>query len=641
MILVNFKEIELSFGGYPLFNGINYQINSGEKIALIGRNGSGKTTLLKLLNRELEPDSGEIFFSQGIKIAYLSQIVPNGSGESLFEFVLGGAGNIGRLISNYNDINFKLSKKQSKFLLNELDKISHLIDINKGWEIERTVKEILDKFELDGNSKFETLSAGKKRVALLTRTLISKPELLLLDEPTNHLDISMIVWLEEFIKNYKGTVLFVTHDRTLIEKTATCIVELDRGQLSVWNCSYIEYLERKKDSLIIEQKERKQFLRKLSDEEIWIRQGIKARRTRNEGRVKKLIQMREEKIQMRNVAQKSDFSIQDARSSGKIVLKAKHISFKYDDIDVINDFSTTISRGDKIGILGKNGCGKTTLLNILLGTIKSNSGVIELGTNLSIQYFDQLKEYLDESKTIVENVGDGNDLLEINGKTKHIIGYLQEFLFSPEKARSKVSVLSGGEKARVVLAKLFTLPSNLLIMDEPTNDLDIETLELLEELLINYSGTLLIVSHDRTFLNNIATSVLVFKGEGKIEEFIGGYSEINKESTVKKKAIINKKKVVKGKTQSVQVKKLSYKEQNALESLPEIIEKLEKEQGNILEEMSKPDYYRQSGDYINDKKKQLGNLGIVLEKKYLEWEDLEAKVQAYKENKIINPPDFL
>ncbi len=641
MILVNFKDIELSFGGYPLFNGINYQINSGEKVALIGRNGSGKTTLLKLLNRELEPDSGEIFFSQGIKIAYLSQIVPKGSNESLFEFVLGGAGNIGRLITNYNDINFKLSKKQSNSLLNELDKISHLIDINKGWEIEKTVKEILDKFELDGNAKFDNLSAGKKRVALLTRTLISKPNLLLLDEPTNHLDIGMIVWLEEFIKKYKGTVLFVTHDRTLIEKTATCIVELDRGQLSVWNCSYIEYLERKKDSLIIEQKERKQFLRKLSDEEIWIRQGIKARRTRNEGRVKKLIQMREEKVKMRNIAQKSDFSIQDARSSGKLVLKAKHISFKYDDVKVINDFSTTISRGDKIGILGKNGCGKTTLLNILLGKIKSNSGVIEFGTNLSIQYFDQLKGNLDESKTIVENVGDGNDLLEINGKTKHIIGYLQEFLFSPEKARSKVSVLSGGEKARVVLAKLFTLSSNLLIMDEPTNDLDIETLELLEELLINYSGTLLIVSHDRTFLNNIATSILVFKEDGKIEEFIGGYSEINQESIVKKKATTNKKKVVKERTRSVQVKKLSYKEQNALDGLPEIIEKLEKEQEDILEEMSKPDYYRQSGDYINDKKKQLESLEVLLKNKYLEWEDLEAKEQAYKENKIINPPDFL
>ncbi len=628
MILANFKDIELSFDGYPLFNKINFQLNSGQKIALIGRNGSGKTTLLKLLNREIEADSGEITFRQGIKISYLSQKVPKGKDDSLFSFVLEGIGELGNLLKKYNEINKKLSNKESKSLLNELDKLTNLIDINKGWEIERFVRDILDKFKLDGNIKFTTLSAGKKRIALLTRALISKPDLLLLDEPTNHLDINMILWLEEFIKAYKGTVLFVTHDRTLIEKTATSIVEIDRGELYNWNCTYIEYLERKKDSLNIEEKARKQFMKKLSDEEIWIRQGIKARRTRNEGRVKKLVLMREEKQKMRIASKNAGFSIQNAVSSGKVVLKAKNISFCYDNKKIVDDFSTTISRGDRIGIIGENGCGKTTLLNILLGKLNSASGIIELGTNLQIHYFDQLKGSLKESKTIVENVSDGNDILEINGKPKHVIGYLQDFLFSPEKARSKVSVLSGGERARVLLAKLFTLPSNLLIMDEPTNDLDIETLELLEELLIDYPGTLLIVSHDRTFLNNIATSVLVFKGNGKIEEFIGGYSDIKIDKVEKKN-----EKSEKVKKKSNQVKKLSYKEQIELDKLPEQIELYEEKKEKIHCEMNDVGFYKESPDKIAEINTELKSLETELSSMYKKWEELEEKSLAYEEYK--------
>lgn len=634
MILVNFKDIELSFGGYPLFNKINFQINSGEKIALIGRNGSGKTTLLKLLNREVEADLGELFFSQGIKASYLNQTVPKGTDCTLFSFVLEGAGETGDLLREYNDINKKLSTNRSDSLLSRLDKLNDLIEINKGWEIERSVNEILDKFHLDGAMDFSSLSAGKKRVALLTRVLISQPDLLLLDEPTNHLDINMILWLEVFIKNFKGTVLFVTHDRTLIENTATSIVELDRGELFNWNCSYVEYLERKKDSLLIEEKTRKLFLKKLSNEEIWIRQGIKARRTRNEGRVKKLILMRDDKQKMRNASKNAGFSIQHADSSGKIVIKAKNISFGYDQNKIVDNLTTTIMRGDRIGIIGANGCGKTTLLNMLLQKQKLNSGNIEIGTNLKVHYFDQLKGTLDETKTIVENVGGGNDLFEINGKTKHIVGYLQEFLFSPEKSRSKVSVLSGGEKARVLLAKLFTLPSNLLVMDEPTNDLDIETLELLEELLLDYPGTLLIVSHDRSFLNNVATSTLVFKENGKIEEHIGGYSEIgisltNKQVNALPKTAKNKKK----KQKNDQIRKLSYKEQNELDALPEQIEKLEEHKDQIISDMADPDFYKQPGNIISEIKTKLDKLEIDLKGKYSKWEELEQMVFEYEESK--------
>ncbi len=634
MILVNFKDIELSFGGYPLFNKINFQINSGEKIALIGRNGSGKTTLLKLLNREVEADLGELFFSQRIKTSYLNQTVPRGTESTLFSFVLEGAGETGELLREYNDINKKLSTNRSDSLLSRLDKLNHLIEVNKGWEIERSVKDILDKFNLDGSMNFSSLSAGKKRVALLTRVLISQPDLLLLDEPTNHLDINMILWLEVFIKNYKGTVLFVTHDRTLIENSATSIVELDRGELFNWNCSYIEYLERKKDSLLIEEKTRKLFLKKLSNEEIWIRQGIKARRTRNEGRVKKLILMRDEKQKMRNAAKNAGFSIQHADSSGKIVIKAKNISFGYEQNKIIDNLTTTIMRGDRIGIIGANGCGKTTLLNMLLQKQNLNSGALELGTNLKVHYFDQLKGTLDETKTIIENVGDGNDLFEINGKTKHIVGYLQEFLFSPEKSRSKVSVLSGGERARVLLAKLFTLPSNLLVMDEPTNDLDIETLELLEELLLNYPGTLLIVSHDRSFLNNVATSTLVFKENGKIEEYIGGYSETGISVTNKKENALPKSGKNKIKKQkNGQIRKLSYKEQNEIEVLPEQIEKLEESKDQIINDMADPNFYKQKGEIISDINTKLEKLEIDLKVKYSKWEELEQIVFDYEESK--------
>ena len=631
MILVNFKDIKLGFGGNPIFEKINLQIHKGQKIALIGRNGSGKTTLLKLLNRENVPDAGEISFSQGIKISKLNQVVPEGTDEKLFSFVLSGVKDIGELLKKYDEINRKLSKVGTGALLKELDRLTHLIDINKGWEIERSVKNILGRFKLDNDVKFSDLSAGKKRIALLTKALISKPDLLLLDEPTNHLDINMILWLEEFIRDYNGTIIFVTHDRALIEKTATCIVELDRGLLTMWDCTYKDYLQRKNDSLIVEEKARKQFLKKLSNEEVWIRQGIKARRTRNEGRVKKLILMREEKQNIRTASKNSSFSIQNTDNSGKTVLKARKISFKYDASQIINDFSVTVSRGDRIGIIGENGCGKTTLLNLLLRKLEPDSGRLESGTNLQVHYFDQLKGILDDSKTIVENVCDGNDILTINGKPKHVIGYLQDFLFSPEKSRSKVSVLSGGERTRVLLAKLFTLPSNLLIMDEPTNDLDIETMELLEEILIDYPGTLLIVSHDRTFLNNVVTSVLAFKENGEIEEFIGGYSDFKKDVNKADSPIKTEKK--KKNTGNDSIKKLSYKEQNELDKLPGNIEKFEEKKEKILNNMAEPDYFKQPSKKIMDMKEELDHLDSELIIMYKKWEELESRVIEYEEYK--------
>jgi len=628
MLLVSFKDVSLNIVGNIIYDKINCQINSSEKIVLIGRNGSGKSTFLNLINKTVEPDSGKISIAKEIKISYLHQNVPQSSDKTIHSIVMQGVGEIGILLKEYAKLTKKLANNHSQSLLNKLEIVSNKIEIKKGWEIDKRVNELLKSFELDKNTVFSTLSAGKKRLILFIRAIVSNPDLLLLDEPTNHLDIEMIVRLEEFIKNYSGTVLFVTHDRKLIEKTATRIMELDRGKLNIWNCEYEKYLERKKDLLTIEEKKRIDFLKKLSDEEIWIRKGIKARRTRNEGRVKKLKLMREERLKMRASLKNAEFAIQESNSSGKIVIKAKKVSFKYKDKLIINDFSTLITRGDRIGIIGNNGTGKTTLLNILLKRLKPLEGTVEHGTNLEIKYFDQLKASLDESRTIINNVGDGNELLKIGSKTMHIIPYLQDFLFSPERSKTKVSVLSGGEKSRVVLAKLFTIPSNLIVMDEPTNDLDIETLELLEELLSEYKGTLLIVSHDRSFLNNIATSILVFQENGVIKEYIGGYNEVLKNAELNESREQKQDQRKKNKKEK-KITKLSYKEQNELDELPLKIEKLEEKKEDILKEMSNPEFYKESGEYIGEVKKKLSNINLELNERYQRWEDLEEKESIF------------
>lgn len=600
MALLSLKNITLGFGPSLLLDHVNLEVQQEEKICLIGRNGTGKSTLIKLINNDIEPDSGEISFFKGARAAKLDQEVPRDLRGSVYEIVSKGLeqGNIG--------IN------------------------SEEWQNRRQVESVLSKMELDPDAEFENLSAGLKRRVLLGRALVSEPDLLLLDEPTNHLDIDSIKWLEEFLLRHVKTLVFVTHDRIFLKKLATRIIELDRGNLGSWDCNYQTFLNRRQAQLDAEDNQNRQFDKKLAKEEQWIRKGIKARRTRNEGRVRALLKMREQRQARRQKTGSVKMLAQEAMKTGKLVMEVSNISYFYNDKPVIKDFSTTIMRGDRVGIIGPNGSGKTTLLNILLGKLSPPSGEIKHGTHLETAYFDQLRIQLHEDKTVQENVGDGNDNVIINGRPRHIIGWLQDFLFSPERSRSPVSVLSGGERNRLLLAKMFTKPSNVLVLDEPTNDLDAETLELLEELLMNYRGTVLLVSHDREFLNNVVTNTLVFEGKGIVNEYVGGYDDWinfrkdNEDADIKSIKPVKKEKKSKPKFQKEKPRKLSFKEKQELEALPKLIEDLESEQAKIHENMSDPAFYQKQGREIADAKSRLENIEQELETAYERWENLES-----------------
>jgi len=499
MALLSLQKVSISFGGPLLLDEVSLQIERGERVCLLGRNGEGKSTLLKLINRELVPDSGDIVRQKGLCTAYLSQEIPRELNGTVLEIVHDGLENVDRSHA-----------KQ---------------DIDQDWKKGHQVEKVISLMQLEANAEFKALSSGLKRRVLLARGLVCKPEILLLDEPTNHLDIASIDWLEEFLIRYEGTVFFVTHDRMFLKKIAKRIVELDRGNLVDWECDYETFLLRKQAVLDAEEKQWSTFDKKLAKEEIWLRQGIKARRTRNEGRVRELERMRTLRKKRRALTGTVRMQTQAAERSGMKVIKVENLGYGYDNTPVIKGFSTTIMKSDKVGIIGPNGAGKSTLLRLLLGELTPQQGTVQHGTHLQIAYFDQLREQLQEDKSVFYNVGDGNDFITLNGKQQHVIGYLQKFLFSPERARTNVSVLSGGERNRLLLARLFTRPANVLVMDEPTNDLDMETLELLEELLLEYKGSLLLVSHDRTFLNNVVTSTIVFEGEGEVNEYIGGYDD--------------------------------------------------------------------------------------------------------------------
>ncbi len=525
MALIGLQDVSLAFSRTLLFDRINLQLEKGERMALLGRNGVGKTTLMKVLSGQLKVDDGIILQQKGIHVTHLPQEVPSGIKGNVFDLVLSGLGSRVKLLSDYHHVNHRLQTEYSDALMEELGYLQSEMDHHKAWETNSQVEQVIAQMKLDPESDFESLSGGQKKRALLAKALVLKPEVLLLDEPTNHLDIDSINWLEGFLKEYPGTVIFVTHDRTFMTHVATQILELDRGKLFNWKCDYPTFLKRKQEALDAEASQRAQFDKKLAQEEVWIRQGVKARRTRNEGRVRALEKMRAEKKAQRQQIGKVRMQAQEAERSGQLVSKAEHITHGYGGPPLIRDFSTHIMRGDKIGLIGPNGCGKTTLLRILLGKLQPEKGTVRLGTNLEISYYDQLREQLDEEKTVQENVSDSTETIMVNGRAKHIIGYLQDFLFLPERARTPVKVLSGGERNRLFLARLFTKPSNLLVMDEPTNDLDVETMELLEELLVEYSGTLLLVSHDRAFLNNVVTSTMVMEGEGVVREYPGGYDD--------------------------------------------------------------------------------------------------------------------
>ncbi|MDH5358856.1 MAG: ATP-binding cassette domain-containing protein [Gammaproteobacteria bacterium] len=627
MALLSLKQITVSFGGPNLLDKVDFQLDRGERVCLVGRNGAGKSTLMKLIAGEIKEDSGEIL-GQGLKIARLEQEVPAGTNGSVFDVVAQGLGDIAPLLIEYHHVIHQLETDSSDQVLAALEKAQHKLEAVDGWSVEQRVEAVISRLSLDADAEFSALSGGMKRRVLLAQALVKEPDILLLDEPTNHLDIASITWLEEFLKSYGGTLLFITHDRTFLQALATRIVQLDRGNLTSFPGDYANYLKRREEMLEEEAQQNALFDKKLAQEEVWIRQGIKARRTRNEGRVRALEQLRRERSQRREKQGNVKMQLQDAERSGKLVIEAENIGQSYDGKTLFTDFTTLIQRGDRIGVIGKNGCGKSTLLSILLGRTKPETGEVKLGTNLEVAYFDQLRSQLDEEASVVDNVGQGRDYVEINGASKHVIGYLQDFLFTPERARTPVKALSGGERNRLLLAKLFTQPANLLVLDEPTNDLDAETLDLLEDLLMNYQGTLLLVSHDRSFLNNVATSTIVFDDDGEVREYVGGYDDWLHQRAQDKEAATQNKSVTKLKKEVKQAKKkstLTYQEQLDLAALPKQIEELEHKQSNLHDAISQPDFYQQSADKVTSTQDELTELTTELEQMYARWEQLEEK----------------
>ena len=626
MALISLQDITLAYGGPPLFDHLDLQLEQGERVALLGRNGVGKTTLMKVMAGHLLSDSGQVVYQKGIRVTHLPQEVPNGISGNVFDLVLSGLGERVKLLSDYHHVNHRLQTEYSEQLMKELGDLQAAMDHAQGWETNREVEEVISHVKLDPESQFEELSGGQKKRALLARALVLKPEILLLDEPTNHLDIESIDWLEGFLKGYSGTLFFVTHDRTFMTHLATRIVELDRGRLFSWACDYPTFLERKQMALDAEEAERMRFEKKLEKEEVWIRQGIKARRTRNQGRVVALERLREQKRAQRKGVGSVRMKAQTSDLSGHLIAKVLHISHGYGEKMLIRDFSTKIMRGDKIGVIGPNGCGKTTLLRLLLGQMEPQKGSVHVGTGLEIAYYDQLREQLDLEKTVAQNVNESGDNVIINGKAKNIIGYLQDFLFSPDRARTPVKVLSGGERNRLFLARLFAKPSNLLVMDEPTNDLDVETLELLEELLVEYQGTVLLVSHDRSFLNNVVTSTFAMEGNGVVREYPGGYDDWLSQRIVKPES--DGFKNAKAKAPQTLEKNpgataLSPVEQRELRELLRKIEKTEAGQAELYAAMAEPGFYQKDPKEISRVKLQAEVYSAELAKMYDRWEHLE------------------
>ena len=624
MPLVTLQDIYLSYGQPPLIDHINLVIERGERVCLIGRNGAGKSTVLKILTGQITADDGVLKRASGVKIAQLEQSVPEDAQGSVFDVITQGLGTEGELAKRYHHLILELGNNPSDQTMRDLEECQSELDRVNGWDINQRVESIITKMDLDADVDISSLSGGYKRRVLLARALVCDPDLLLLDEPTNHLDIDAIQWVEQFLLKWEGSLLFISHDRRFMDNLATRFIEIDRGQLTEFNCNYATYLQRKEEILEIEDRQNALFDKRLSQEEIWIRQGIKARRTRNEGRVRALESMRREYADRRKRQGTARMDIQQADRSGKIVAEAQNISFAFegDQQPVVRDFSTLIQRGDKVGLIGRNGVGKTTLIKLLLSELTPQQGSIKTGTNLSVAYFDQYRSALDEEKSVQDNVSGGRDMLEIGGKPKHVISYLQDFLFAPERCRQPVKALSGGERNRLLLAKLFTQPSNVLVLDEPTNDLDIDTLDLLEELLIDYRGTIILVSHDRAFLNNVVTSTLVFEGNGKINQYIGGYDDWLRQRKTEQPISSQQPAKVQAKATTTS-KKLSYKDQRELDNLPQEIENLEMQIADISEQISQPDFYKGDRAATAKTEIQLSELQQQLSHCYERWELLE------------------
>ena len=633
MGLIWINEVSVSFGGPRLLDGVTLQIEAGERIGLLGRNGSGKSTLMKLLMGDITPDTGGIIRSSEVRIAMLPQDIPDDLPGTVYDVVASGGREHLELLREYHDLTLQMARSGDDGLLKKLERVQHRLETSGSWLYHQRVETVIARTDLDENAEFRFLSAGTKRRVFLAKALVNDPDLLLLDEPTNHLDINAILWLEEFLLKFDKTLMFVTHDRAFLQRLATRIVEIDRGRLMSYPCDYSMYLERRQAVLEAQEKEWQEFDKKLAREETWVRQGIKARRTRNEGRVRALVQMRQKRARRLEQAGNVRLTIQEAKRSGKLVAEAEKISFAFDDKKIMEGFSTVIIRGDKVGIIGPNGCGKTTLLNILLGNLEPQQGRVRLGTGVRIAYFDQLRAQLDEDKTLKDTIAAGNDMVIVNGVSRHIVGYLQDFLFPPAQILSPVSSLSGGERNRLLLAKLFIPPSNVLVMDEPTNDLDAETLELLEDRLLEYRGTILLVSHDRALLNNVATSTIVFEGDGRLQEYVGGYDDWLRQRTVQDAPppTVTKEQKQKKDRPPKEKQKLSYKETREMEALPQKIEALEEEKRRLMETLNSPAFYAgRDAVEINKAYDRLKVLEDELDEAYGRWNELENQAAKLK-----------
>ncbi|SDU18548.1 ATP-binding cassette, subfamily F, uup [Pseudomonas pohangensis] len=636
MTLLKFTDVSLAFGAMPLLERVSWQIARGERVCIIGRNGTGKSSMLRLVKGEQLADEGAVWRAPGLKIGELPQELPVADGRTVFDVVAEGLAGVGKLLAEYHHLSQNIHSAE------DLDKLMHVqqdLEARDGWRLQQLVDSTLSRLQLPADKTLAELSGGWRRRVLLAQALVSEPDLLLLDEPTNHLDIGAIAWLEEALLNFNGAVLFITHDRSFLQNLATRILELDRGGLIDWNGDYASFLVHKEQQLAAEETANALFDKRLAQEEVWIRQGIKARRTRNEGRVRALKELRVERSQRRERTGKANIQLDTADKSGKQVMVLENVSFAHAGGEpLVRDFSFVLQRQDRIGLLGANGTGKTTLLKLLLGDLQPSSGKVEVGTRLEVAYFDQLRYQLDLEKTVIDNVAEGRDFIEIDGQNRHVLSYLGDFLFSPQRARTPVKALSGGERARLLLAKLFSKPANLLVLDEPTNDLDVETLELLEEVLLTFKGTVLMVSHDRAFLDNVVTSTLVFEGEGQIREYVGGYQDwlrqggsprllgVAEARESKQPATTSEPEPVPAPVAAAEApkKKLSYKLQRELEAIPAQIDTVEAKLAVVQKDISSPAFYQRPAEETQAVLAHMQSLQLELDKLLERWAELEA-----------------
>ena len=634
MALITINNGLLAFGDHPLLDGADFALQENERVCLVGRNGAGKSTLMKILAGRIVMDDGKMQVTQDVVVSRLEQDPPRDQAGSVYDYVSGGLQDIGELLKSYNHLLETIATDPSERNFKKLSDVQEQLDHNGGWRFEERINNVLSSLKLNGQTLLTELSGGWQRKAALARALVCDPDVLLLDEPTNHLDVGTIEWLEGFLKDFRGSIVFISHDRTFIKSMATRIVDLDRGKLASFPGDYENYLVAKEEALRVEEMQNAEFDKKLAQEEVWIRQGIKARRTRNEGRVRALKQLREERNQRREVQGKVNLQIDDGTRSGKIVFEAEHLSYSIEDKTLIDDFSFTIQRGDRIALIGPNGCGKSTLLKLLLEKLSPDSGFVRCGTKLEVAYFDQYREILDPEKSVIDNLADGKQEVMVGGRQRHALSYLQDFLFAPKRARTPVKALSGGEKNRLLLARIFLRSNNLLILDEPTNDLDIETLELLEDLLANYQGTLLLVSHDREFVDNTVTTSWIFEGNGHIEEFVGGYhdaqqqrrqvKETRQETSPRQESVKQVEEPRKTADPKPKAKKLSYKLQRELEALPQTLERLETEINTLQEEVNNPEFFAKPVEETQPILDKLAAKEQELDVAFERWEELEA-----------------